>query len=238
MKQAVVAICDNISGEALLLEEYICEFVPHAVITKYSSGKELLEAIDEDTFSYELVFLKVELQDEDGIEMARRIREYNSRVVLVFMAESEEYYRQAFDLFVYQYLLCPLNKVKVREIFERLGKLEKDSEKIIYFKYRSQIFTIKQNEVAYISSSLHTVNFHLVNGESVHCRGKLCDFQEQLANSTFLRCHQSFYVNMKEIMGMKADSFVLKDTVVPISRTYMKASQKAYREYLGNIEIK
>ena len=123
-------------------------------------------------------------------------------------------------------------------LYTSLGKIEKNSEKIIYFRYRSQIFTIKQNEVSYISSSLHTVNFHLVNGESIHCRGKLCDFQEQLTNSSFLRCHQSFYVNMKEIMGMKADSFVLKDTVIPISRTYMKASQKAYREYLGNIEIK
>ena len=232
MKQYTVAICDDIVNEALLLNDYICELVPHAVITKYSSGEDFLTAMESDAFNYDLIFLKVDLKDEDGIRLACTIREYNSKVTLVFIAECEDYYRQAFDLFVYQYLLCPLNKNKIREIFERLGKLDLSAEKIIYFKYRSQLFTIRQNEVAYISSSLHTVNFHLTNGESVHCRGKLCDFQEQLQDSNFLRCHQSFYVNMKEVIGTKTDCFMLKDTVVPISRTYLKDAQKAYRKYL------
>lgn len=238
MKQTTVAICNDISEEALCLKEYICEFVPHAVITNYSSGKQLIDDIKEDLLSYDLIFLKVDMKDEDGIETAVRLREYDSKVVLIFVAESGEYYRQAFDLFVYQYLLCPPDKEKVREIFERLGRIETESDKIIYFKYRSQIFTIKQSEVSYISSSLHTVNFHMINGECIHCRGKLCDFDEQLKNSTFLRCHQSFFINMKEIIGMKADSFILRDTVVPISRTYMKNAQKAYRKYLESLKIK
>ena len=72
----------------------------------------------------------------------------------------------------------------------------------------------------------------------IHCRGKLSDFENQLKDSTFLRCHQSFFVNISKTMGMKADGFIMKDITVPISRTYMKeVSRDKYREYLNREKI-
>ena len=59
----------------------------------------------------------------------------------------------------------------------------------------------------------------------------------QLKDSTFLRCHQSFFVNLSKTMGMKADGFIMKDITVPISRTYLKESQRQYREYLNQKDM-
>ena len=86
----------------------------------------------------------------------------------------------------------------------------------------------------YISSSLHTVNFHLTNGKEFHCRGKLADFEHQLKNSHIIRCHQSFFVNMESIIGMKSNSIIMENMVIPISRTYMKEVQERYLQYLDN----
>lgn len=38
-------------------------------------------------------------------------------------------------------------------------------------------------------------------------------------------------------MGMKADGFIMKDITVPISRTYLKESQRQYREYLNQKDM-
>lgn len=146
-------------------------------------------------------------------------------------------------VFAFQYLLKPVDVEKLKKILEFLYiNVRKYSEfirkeRVICFKYRSQLYTIKHNEVQYISSSLHTVTFYLDDGSEIHCRGKLSDFDEQLRDSMFLRCHQSFFVNISKVIGMKTDGFIMKDFTVPISRTYMKEAQKQYRKYLGNNDI-
>lgn len=237
MKQVTVAICDDISREALSLEKYICEFVQEAVITKYTRGELLIDRLSSKADVYDIIFLKIDMAKEDGLVTASRIRKTSPRVHLVLISDSEEYYREAFDLFAFQYLLTPVDRDKIRVIFEMLAEPEEtEKEKIVYFRYRSQIHTIRHSEIVYISSSLHTVIFHLANGRSVHCRGKLSDFEEQLKDSSLLRCHQSFFVNIEYTTGMKTDSFILNDNVIPISRSYVKEAQKAYQEYLQTKE--
>ena len=162
---------------------------------------------------------------------------------IIFVTGTEKYYREAFDVFAFQYLLKPVDVEKLKKVLEFLYiNVRKYSEfirkeRVICFKYRPQLYTIKHNEVQYISSSLHTVTFYMDDGSEIHCRGKLSDFDEQLKDSMFLRCHQSFFVNISKVIGMKTDGFIMKDFTVPISRTYMKEAQKQYRKYLGNNDI-
>ena len=58
------------------------------------------------------------------------------------------------------------------------------------------------------------------------------NFEKQLENSTFLRCHQSFIINMERITGAKNDSFRIGDHVIPISRSYNRVAHEKYDEYL------
>ena len=57
-------------------------------------------------------------------------------------------------------------------------------------------------------------------------------FEKQLENSTFLRCHQSFIINMERITGAKNGSFRIGDHVIPISRSYNRVAHEKYDEYL------
>ena len=72
----------------------------------------------------------------------------------------------------------------------------------------------------------------MTDGSTLQCRGKLKDFEKQLENSTFLRCHQSFIVNMERVTGAKTDSFRIGENVIPISRSYNKTAHERYGEYL------
>ena len=243
MKQISIAICDGNSKEAGVLEEYIRRSLPDAEITKLTRGQQLLNRMIENPNQFNIIFMEIVLSGDNGIRIAQEIRKFNKTVLIVFTTESEVYYRQAFDVFAFQYLVKPLEYQKIKEIFEVLndsiqrGYEDAAEERIVCFRYRSQFYTIKHSEIQYISSSLHTVNFHLEDGSIVHCRGKLSDFEEQLRDSNFLRCHQSFFVNISKTIGMKADGFIMRDIVVPISRTYLKDAQREYRNYLGQKEM-
>lgn len=234
MKQRTVAICGENTRDFLLLEEHVCTVVPDAVIVKYTKGELLVADLRENRNNFDIIFIDIDQKDGNGINLTEEIRRFNKQVPLVLISKEETYYRQAFDLFAMQYLLKPVTEKKIQQIFQMLDYSSNETdEKIVYFRYRSRIYTLKQKDIIYISSSLHTVNFHLEDGERVQCRGKLSDFEDQLKGGDLFRCHQSFYVNMKKTMGMKSDCFILADNVIPISRTYIKEAQELYQKYLN-----
>lgn len=233
------AICDNDSCAVATLVKYLKQIVPYANIKKYEKGQELQEDLKKRKYWYGAIFLAINMPDQNGINTARGIRELGIKIPIIFISSSEEYYREAFDVFAFQYLLKPLSYMKIKKILDKLKETEGFSdERIIHFRYRSQIYTLEHREICYISSSLHVVNFHLVNGETLCCRGKLSDFDDQLGESNFFRCHQSFYVNLDAVIGMKSNSFILKNQEIPISRTYFKDAHRRYQDYLKEKEIK
>ena len=93
------------------------------------------------------------------------------------------------------------------------------------------------DHLAYISSSLHSVTFHLTDGKKISCRARLGDFSGQLSDSSFLRCHQSFCINMEKVTSLKKNSFVVGQTEIPISRTYLKTARKKYKDYLAEQKV-
>lgn len=107
-----------------------------------------------------------------------------------------------------------------------------NDERVIHFQYRARVYTLRYSQVSYITSSLHIVNFHRTDGSILQCRGKLKDFEKQLDDGTFLRCHQSFIVNMERVTGAENDSFHIGEHVIPISRSYNRNAHEKYDEYL------
>ena len=173
-------------------------FLADSRITKYTRGNQLLEDLEKQDHLYDLVFLAICMKEKNGIDTAKEIRKIDEMLPIVFVSGSDRFYREAFDVFAFQYLLKPITCLEVKAVLDRLGMVR---EPAVVFRYRARIYTIRHQEIMYISSSLHTVNFHLTNGKEFHCRGKLADFEHQLKNSHIIRCHQSFFVIWKALSG-------------------------------------
>ena len=76
---------------------------------------------------------------------------------------------------------------------------------------------------------MHIVYFHHVNGEILKAYGKIEDFVSQLSAEVFVRCHQSFIVNLKHVTSMNSKEFMLGKLIVPISRKHFSLSREQYR---------
>ncbi len=228
-----IAVCDRNTSEANTLKGYLEQLIPGADVRLYEKTETLLTMVRKGHNPYKAIFLRMEPLGMNGIEAAREIRRTDMYVPLIVMCGSERYYKEAFEVFAWQYLLTPVDMEDLKRAMDPLiqlwGGME---ERVLYYRYRSQIYTIPHSRIQYISSNLHTVNFHLDDGSVVHCRGKLSSFEDQLKDSNFVRCHQSFYVNMDAVTSMKIDTFAVKGGIVPISRSYIKDVQARFSEYL------
>ena len=89
-------------------------------------------------------------------------------------------------------------------------------------------------EICYLESRGHQTFIHLDQKKEVCC-DKLSDLEEQMGEQ-FVRCHQSFLVNMKYIRRIEKESLILENGKrIPISK---KRDLETKERYFLHLERK
>lgn len=65
-------------------------------------------------------FLKVEMDSISGIEVARKIRKYDKKSLIIFIAGNNYHMESAFQFNTFDYLLEPLNQDEMKNFFMRM----------------------------------------------------------------------------------------------------------------------
>ena len=120
-------------------------------------------------------------------------------------------------------------------------RLEANLERVLrqYLGERRAVLTVTHNrvpvqlkleKVVYFENRLHRVYVALDDGELLTISHKLSELQEELEGfSQFLRCHQSYIVNLDHVEALEESCFQMAGgQVVPVSRNFYKQSKYAY----------
>lgn len=103
------------------------------------------------------------------------------------------------------------------------------------FKSEGEIVRVPYASISYFESNAKKVTLHISNSTKVyHFAAKLDDI-EAMVPGFFLRCHQSYLVNMQMIrhLDSKSHSFIMHSTdEVFISRRTYAAAKEAYESFL------
>ena len=84
----------------------------------------------------------------------------------------------------------------------------------------------------YIESKDKLVCFHLTDKRILQCYAKLDDILKQLPEDLFIRCHQSFAVNVLHVTETRESNFRIDLVSINISRKYQKEAKEKYFAYL------
>lgn len=224
-----IAVCDDVIADRQLLislikaEHITCECTP------YDSGEALLWDF-ENGAHFDIFFLDIFMKGISGVETAKRIRAVNSNALIIFVSSSDDFYRESYDLYAFNYLIKPLTKEKLAEVLHRAATdLNKDVNQVVRFSFDNSLHTIPCSHLLYLTSDKHIVYFHLTNGKALKSYGKMDDFVTQLHVKFFMRCHQSYIVNLKHVTGLTASEFMLGEVRVPISRKFSSQAREQYR---------
>jgi DNA-binding LytR/AlgR family response regulator len=212
-----IAVCDSSKKDAALLIDHINTYTDSINInvkTEYfKSGLELVDAIENENKIYSIIFLETILEGMNGIETAKEIRRIDMEVPIIFLTVSREYAVESYEVGAASYYLKPMSKEKLRLCLDKY--IDKESEKIIVVKVHGDTRFINYENIMYLESFGHYISVHLLN-ESFLILGKLGDMEEKLSDRRFLRCHQSYLVNMDYIKEVR-NCFILTDgSEIPI----------------------
>jgi len=224
-----IAVCDDSEKDAALLSDALLSYDPLFEVITFPGGQALLDELSEGRFVPDLVFLDIYMPGLDGIETARKIRSFSNDVRLIILSSSRDHYPQAYEVFAFNYLVKPFDRKRLYAILDRaIDELRKENDHKIRIQYKGAIHTIDCRQILYVESRNKLLLFYLKDGRKLQRYGKLEEILQQLPGQYFLRCHQSFVVNLFHVTEFGDNYFRIGHAIISISRKYGREAKERY----------
>ena len=230
---ASIALCDDVSAERQELRQLLhtlpgLEKEYQLQVTEYGAGDSLLLDLEQGRKTFDLILLDIVMEPMNGMETARRIRALGIDVPLVFLTASPNFALESYDVGAAGYLLKPPAEEKLLALLKKHLTPPERPRVCVQSGRRKRYLYL--DEIVFAESENHHIRIHLASGERVKCGEKLGDLASRL-DERFLRCHQSYLVNMSYIADVGED-FILKDgRCVHIRTREHKAMADAYYRF-------
>jgi DNA-binding LytR/AlgR family response regulator len=233
--QFQIGICDDSSEDIKILTEALLAYNASFNISTYTDGESLLEDLSENKILFDILFLDIYMPRLNGIAIAVKIRELMHEIKIIFISCSKEHYSEAYDVFAFNYLLKPLDSKKLNRILDQafIGIANQRNHQIS-FSYKSINYRIFCINIMYIESRNKMIYFHMKDKTILKCYAKLDEILKQLPEEYFIRCHQSYVVNVHHITEKVGVYFQMGSAGISISKKYHKNSKDKYFAYLFN----
>lgn len=228
-----IAICDyNYDERKELMDALNNYFINTSVISDfalYDNETDLYFDISNGV-KYDIVFLEINLPVEPkGINFAKRLRNNNYKGKIFFNTSSNSYAAESYEVCASGYIVKPISNLKIRKCMDRYIN-----------EFETEYYTIKQkkndvyipiNDIMYFESENTKCYINCCDGKQYTIYKQLRQIEKELNNSRFLRCHQSFIVNMNYIAEVD-DVFILKNGAEVLIRQREKSLiKKRYYSY-------
>ena len=121
-----IVICDDVEIERLLLKEILCQYFEEineeVSIIEYASGETLVADVEEGYLDMELLFLDIYMKKLNGMETARKLRQLQCKVPLIFLTASPDYAIESYEVQASGYLLKPFSEEKLMKLLNMILK--------------------------------------------------------------------------------------------------------------------
>lgn len=232
-----IAICDDRPEDRACLGCFLRAYFaahPYAyALTEYALGETLVDDYEDGSAAYDMIFLDIFMDGILGIEAARGVRRFAPEVPIVFLTTTPDYALESYDVRAYGYLVKPLDAGRAEALLERFLKQEYGGRaKTLLLREGGKGRRIAYREIESVESRRNVLLVRLDNGEEHRVYAKLDDVERELEGHGFLRCHQSFIVNMDRVRTAQDDFLMASGARIPIRQRGARAIREAYFEYL------
>lgn len=205
-----IAICDDSKLDRQLLKVVIQTYFENNEeefkIFEYELGDNLLDDIE-----VELLFLDIIM---NGMKIARKLRDIQFKAPIIFLTAHADYAVESYEVYAAGYLLKPYDTNKLTLLLDEV--LQRSVQKRIAVKVKKQHRYLEINDIMYVESDKHVLNIHLKDSRVIQTTEKLSELKKTINSKRFIRCHQSYLVNMDYIKDAKTDFILSNDIRIPI----------------------
>ncbi|MBQ9589736.1 MAG: response regulator transcription factor [Butyrivibrio sp.] len=201
-------------------------------ITRFKDGDEITNGY---RGQFDIILMDIEMKLMDGMTAAEEIRKLDQEVVIMFITNMTNYAIRGYQVDALDYVLKPVSYFAFSQKLGRaIGKIKKSGAKIISIEMSSGVKKLDIDNIFYIESEGHNLNFYTTAGQFT-IRAKLSDFEEQLSQYNFFRSNKGYLVNLKYVDGVENGNCLIAGKQLLISRARKNDFMSALTDYMAAI---
>lgn len=232
-----IAVCDDQVDIIEKITEYISMYQFHCEydVDTFLSGKELLQSDKH----FDLIFLDVEMPEQDGIQTAKDLRIRDKNVSFIYVTNYSEYAISTFSVHPFDFVLKPINSKKILKVIDDYVEYKKKSDvtALIELKGVTRDVVMNIHDIIYFEYFDNRRMHVITNRSTFDIKGSLSDFIEKTAEYGFYSPHKSFLVNFEYINTIEKGYIHMSNGEdVPIAqKKYNELKQLLYKYFHRSI---
>ena len=225
-----VAIVEDDNRYAKVLNDYIVKYSKENGNTincvRFGNAVTLIENYRSE---YGVILMDIDLPMMTGMEAAKRIREVDKSVVIIFITNLAQYACEGYGVEALDFVVKPVTYPDFAMKFARaVSRVEAVKEREFAIPVVGGVYRIFPDKIIYVEVISHKIVYHTVE-KVIESRESLASVEKRLSESKFLRISKSFIVNPKHIILVEG----LKITVTGNEDIYLSHGRR--REFLQEL---
>jgi DNA-binding LytR/AlgR family response regulator len=231
-----IAICDDCSKDAVLLENSLFQII------KDKGGLDLEIEVYNDPLNfigsykagdYSILFLDIEMPEENGIQLAKKLRVLDRDILIIYLTSYEVYMKESFEVQPFRYMLKPVNYTELYKVFYQAMDAILENNDYIIFTSNQITYQVPTRSIFYATVDKGRKIRLVSEVESYEYYGKLGELEEKWAHTSFVRIHTGYLVNMKYIKKLTSLNVVLmNDECLPVSRPRRNIVKSQFHQFI------
>ncbi len=212
MEPIRILIADDDAGMRLVMRKLVDQADAYELVGEAVDGKQLIEMYDQ--LHPEVILLDVEMPELSGVECARAIQDRDPRTVLVFATAHEEYMKNAFEVYAFDYLVKPFRIERAMQTLDRIRERLRAPMAAMMpaprpksdaapgrmmLRHREGVSFLDIPSIAMVMRENRATVLVMQDGLRYVVGDTLSELEERLPEELFFRTHKSYIVNLNLI---------------------------------------
>lgn len=213
MELIKVLIADDEPGMRMIIKKILDKSGGFDLVAEAENGKNAVELFDK--YRPDMVFLDVEMPEQDGLSAAKEIIDLDPTARIVFATAHTQYAQEAFEVYAFDYLVKPfdvdralatLERVKQSKEKEDRGNAEPPSPMGMFCKELNKIMIKYKDGICFVDmADIHLVQREdrntviYTSNQKIITSEPLGELYKRLDQELFFRSHKSYIINLAMI---------------------------------------
>ena len=206
-----IAICDDLESDRDYLKDLLNKWAinnSHLLnIDTFSSAESFLFHYEE-AKDYDILLLDIEMGLMDGVSMAKKIRQDNDAVQIIFITGYSDYIAEGYEVNALHYLMKPVKEEKLFSVLERAIEKISKNDVVLNMETANGMVRVPIYQIRFAEVFGNYVTIHA--NDEVVVKMTLNEI-EKLLDERFYRVRRSVIVNLNEVSRVTKTEIKLLD---------------------------
>lgn len=199
-------------------------------ILSFTNAEKLLDYVSLNENSIDIFILDIELPEKNGLEAARKIRNFNRDAVIIFLTNYESFVFDSFEVNTFRFIpKARLEKQFIKAMNDAIGEISRQNNYInVKAVGTNETIRIDVKNILSLEKRNKTVEIFLDNGTVVKSRITLKQLLDTAKSDCLITAQKGVVVNVNHIIKIDSDKLTMTDNSVQyVSRNNIKNVKQA-----------